>query len=136
MLNLFIASINITPLVMGVGRGAVAPWIFKHGTNIVDRGLNLLFFGLFLLFFDLFIRCPPLSWKRLNSTIFRYFLLIFSLFFVGPRHLKNFLPTPLRFVPRERFLDREESRARKQNINFILAQNCQASASIKDVQWK
>jgi len=35
------------------------PWIFKHGTNIVDRGLKVPFFGLFLLFFVIFFRCPP-----------------------------------------------------------------------------
>jgi len=42
--------------VMGVGRGSRAPppWIFKHGTNIIDRGLKVLFFGHFLLFFGLF----------------------------------------------------------------------------------
>jgi len=38
------------------GRGS--PWIFKHGTNTVDRGLNVLFFGLFLLFFGLFFVGP------------------------------------------------------------------------------
>jgi len=42
------------------GRGGRAPpWIFKHGTNIVDRGLKVLFFGLFSVFFPLF---PP-PWK-------------------------------------------------------------------------
>jgi len=30
------------------------PWIFIHGTDIVDRGLIVLFFGLFLLFFGRF----------------------------------------------------------------------------------
>jgi len=41
----------------------LAPWIFIHGTNIVDRGLKLLFFGLFLLF-CFFFRCPTHpSWK-------------------------------------------------------------------------
>jgi len=38
------------PRGIGVGngcRGAVhPPWIFKHGTNVVDRGLKVLFFGL------------------------------------------------------------------------------------------
>jgi len=36
--------------------GCGTPWIFKHGTNIVDRGLIVLFFGLFLLllFFGVF----------------------------------------------------------------------------------
>jgi len=35
---------------MGVGsggQGACPPWIFIHGTNIVDRDLKVLFFGLF-----------------------------------------------------------------------------------------
>jgi len=36
---------------MGVSSGEQVepcppPWIFKHGTNIVDRGLKVLFFGL------------------------------------------------------------------------------------------
>jgi len=48
---------------MGVGRGAVPPpWIFKHGTNIVDRGLEVLFFGLFFLFLGFFplpLSSPP-----------------------------------------------------------------------------
>jgi len=48
--------------------GPWPPWIFKHGTNIVDRGLKVLFFGLSLLFFGLFSVGPP--WKRLNSAIF------------------------------------------------------------------
>jgi len=41
---------------MGVGsggQGGVAPWIFKHGTNIVDRGLKVLF-CYFLAFFAIF----------------------------------------------------------------------------------
>jgi len=47
---------------MGVGSGrqegrAPSPWIFKHGTDIVDRGLIVLFFGLFC-YFSIF-RCPP-----------------------------------------------------------------------------
>jgi len=62
------------------GRGGVAPpRIFINGTNIVDRGLKVLFFGL-LLFFGIFFRCPH-SRKRLNSAIFRYFLLNFRYFF-------------------------------------------------------
>jgi len=45
---------------MGVGgQGAVAPWIFKHGTDIVDRGLIMPFFGHFLLFFCIFPLPPP-----------------------------------------------------------------------------
>jgi len=47
------------------GRGL--PWIFKRGTNIVDRGLKVLFFGLFLLFFGLFSVGPPL--EEANSAI-------------------------------------------------------------------
>jgi len=38
-------------MIMGVGsggQGGVAPpWIFKHGTYIVNKGLKVLFFGLF-----------------------------------------------------------------------------------------
>jgi len=67
---------------MGVGSGgrgsrAPPPWIFMHGTNILDRGLKVLFFGVFcyfsvfLLFFDLFSVVPP------------------------PPPQENFLPTPL-----------------------------------------
>jgi len=40
---------------MGVGsggQGGHGPWIFKHGTNIVNRGLKVLFFGLFCYFSD------------------------------------------------------------------------------------
>jgi len=62
---------------MGIGRRAVPPWIFKHGTSIVDKGSKVLFFG-FLLFFGLFSLAP--SWKRLNSAIFGIFLLIFGFF--------------------------------------------------------
>jgi len=47
---------------MGVGsggQGGRAPfWIFKHGTNVIDRGLKVLFFGVFLVFFGVFIRYP------------------------------------------------------------------------------
>jgi len=50
----------------------VPPWIFIYGTNIVDRGLKVVFFGLFYV---------ATLWKRLNSAIFCYFLLIFGLFF-------------------------------------------------------
>jgi len=41
------------------GGGVVHPWIFIHGTNVVDRGLKVLFFGQFLLFFGLFSVAPP-----------------------------------------------------------------------------
>jgi len=63
---------------MGVGSeeagGAMTPWIFIHGTDIVDRGLIVLFFSIFsvlppeeaVLFFGLFFaifwsffRCSP-----------------------------------------------------------------------------
>jgi len=84
------------PAIMGVGSGGQgdrAPWIFKHGTNIVDRDLKVLFFGHFLLFFGLF--SVGLPWKMLNSAIFRYFLQIFGLFFCCLPPLENFLPTPL-----------------------------------------
>jgi len=52
---------------MGVGSGrlgGVPPWIFKHGTNIVDRGLKVLFrpFLLFSVFFPL----PPLSPRKVK----------------------------------------------------------------------
>jgi len=40
------------------GQGGVAPWIFKHGTNIVDRVLKVLFFGLFC-YFSVFFSLPP-----------------------------------------------------------------------------
>jgi len=43
----------------GAGRAVPSPWIFKHGTNIVDRGLKMLFFRPFLLFFGLFFPLPP-----------------------------------------------------------------------------
>jgi len=67
------------------------PWIFMHGTNVVDRGLKVLF-SVFLLFFGLF----PLAlfWKRLNSAVFQSFLVFFGLFSVGPL-LEIFLRTPL-----------------------------------------
>jgi len=70
---------------MGVGsggRGPWPPWIFKRDTNIVDRGLKVLFFGLFCFISVFFFIAPSLKW--LNSAIFRYFLLIFSLFSVVP----------------------------------------------------
>jgi len=67
------------------GRRQRGPW--PPGFSIIlNRGLNVLFFGLFLL--------PPPR-KKLHSAIFRYFLLIFSLFFRCPPPLEIFLPTPL-----------------------------------------
>jgi len=56
------------------------PWLFKHGTNIVDRGLKVLFFGhffaifgLFYYFFGLFFRCSLPSWKRQIVLFFGIF---------------------------------------------------------------
>jgi len=70
---------DTSPPGMGVGsRGAVPPWIFKRGTNIIDRGLKVLFFGLLLLlfglfyyFFGLFYVGSPL--EDANSAIFGIF---------------------------------------------------------------
>jgi len=80
---------------MDVGRGGqegrAPPWIFKHGTNIVDRGVKVLIFGLFLLFFGIFsVALPPR--KRLNSAIFLYF---FGLFSVALTHPGKFSADPL-----------------------------------------
>jgi len=36
--------------VAGSKGGVPPPWIFKHGTNIIDRGLKVLFFGRFSVF--------------------------------------------------------------------------------------
>jgi len=46
--------------------------------------------GFLLFFFRSFFRCPPppLPWKKLNSTILRYFLLFFGIFSVAS--LENF----------------------------------------------
>jgi len=47
---------------MGVGRGrghAHPPWIFIHGTDIVDRGLIVLFSNFFAIFRSFFFRWPP-----------------------------------------------------------------------------
>jgi len=49
---------------MGVdsgGQGAVPPWIYKHGTNIVDRCLKVLFSAFFCYFLVFFPLDPP--WK-------------------------------------------------------------------------
>jgi len=47
----------------GVGGGrAPTLWIFKHGTNIVDKGLKMLFSAFFAIFRS-FFRCPPPSRK-------------------------------------------------------------------------
>jgi len=72
---------------MGVeSRGGMPPWIFIHGTNIVNRGLKVLFFSVILLFFQSFFRCPPPSLKEANIAIFGVFLLFFD------------LPTPLNTI--------------------------------------
>jgi len=58
------------------GEGAVAPpWIFIHGTDIVDRGLIVLFFSLFS------VGSPGRGLKCYFSVFFCYFLIFFS---VGP----------------------------------------------------
>jgi len=47
---------------MGVGRGGrgpCPPWIFIHGTNIVDRGLKVLFSAFFAIFLFFFPLLPP-----------------------------------------------------------------------------
>jgi len=61
---------------MGVGREGLAPppWIFTHGTNIVNRGLIVLFFR--LIAFRCFFPLPPLG----RGLI----ILFFVFFFVGP----------------------------------------------------
>jgi len=47
---------------MGVGIGGQGgrgrPWIFKHGTNIVDRGLKVLFSAFFYIFRSFFPLAP------------------------------------------------------------------------------
>jgi len=62
-------------MIVGSGeqKGAVPPWIFKHGTDVVDSGLIVLFSVFFAIFLLFFFRCPPL--------------------------LENFLPTPLLTLP-------------------------------------
>jgi len=81
---------------MGVGSGRYGGrgplWIFMHATDIVDRGLIVLYFGHF---FDIFWSPPPR--KRLNSAIFRSFLLFLYLFSVAPPPPPRgkFLPTHL-----------------------------------------
>jgi len=82
----FNVSTNICVEFMGVGSGCSPPWIFEHGTNIIDRDLKVLFFDVFLLFFSLFFPLA-LPWKRLNSAIFRSFS-------VGSPPLKIFCRRP------------------------------------------
>jgi len=64
---------------MGVGSGggsAVAPWIFIHGTDIVDRGLIVVFFGLspsgrglIVLFFGFISDAPPPPLENFLPTL-------------------------------------------------------------------
>jgi len=52
---------NADPWASAVGdRRAVLPWIFKHGTNIVDRGLEVLFSAFFAIFRPFLPLPPPL----------------------------------------------------------------------------
>jgi len=68
---------------MSVGRrGHGIPWIFIHGTDIVNKGLIVLFFGLFLLFFGLFFVALLPRGRDLIVLffgVFCYFLIFFSL---------------------------------------------------------
>jgi len=72
----------------------MAPWIFIHGTDIVNKGLIMLFFSLFCYFSVFFSVGPPLGrgFIVLFFGLFWYFSIFFS---VGPLSLENFLPTPL-----------------------------------------
>jgi len=73
---------------MGVGgrAGGCGPsWIFKHGTNIVDRGLKKCYFAIFWTF------CFLAPLEEANSAIFRYFLLILVFILLPPPPWKIFL---------------------------------------------
>jgi len=50
----------LEPWASAAGGPWLPTWVFKHGTNIVDRGLKVLFIGLFLLFFGHFFVAFPL----------------------------------------------------------------------------
>jgi len=63
------------------------PWIFIHGTDVVDIGLKVLFFGLFFAIFRFYFRCPPPLGRGL-IVLSRSFLLFFGIFS---------LPTPENF---------------------------------------
>jgi len=72
------------------------PWIFIHGTNVVDGDLKAIFVGVFLLFFffGLFPLPPsPSVWSQLVLFFGSFFY--FSVFFVAPSPLEIFLATPL-----------------------------------------
>jgi len=49
-----------------VSRGPCPPWIFQHGTNIVDTGLKVYFSDVFCYFSVFFFVVPHPPWKRLN----------------------------------------------------------------------
>jgi len=94
---------------MGVGSGGrLPPWIFIHGTDIVEEGLAI-FRSSFLLFLGIFSVAPIPPWKRLNSAIFGLFLLFFGLFLLffglfSVGHPENFsadalAPFTLKFEP-------------------------------------
>jgi len=44
---------------MDIQGGVPLSWIFKHGTNIVNRDLKVLFFGLFCYFLVFISVAPP-----------------------------------------------------------------------------
>jgi len=73
--------------------GGAPPWIFIHGTDIVDRGLIVLFFSPFS------VGTPLEEAYWCYFLVFLcYFLVFFPLRLSSP--LKNFLPTPLaRYIP-------------------------------------
>jgi len=84
---------------MGVdsgGQGAVPPWIFIHGTDIVGRGLIVLFFGLFSVATSLPRRglMAPFS---IFPTLFRSFLQFFRSFCAI---FWSFFPLPPRVFPK------------------------------------
>jgi len=71
---------------MGVGSGGQAghgplpPWIFIHGTNLVDKSLKVLFFVFFFAIFRSFFPLPPLPGRGLLVP-FLVFFAIFQYFF-------------------------------------------------------
>jgi len=80
---------------MGVGSGGQGgpwpPWIFIHGTNIVERGLKVrAIFGVFCYFFGLFSAASPPPSGRGLIVLFSVFLLFFGLFFRWPLPPGNF----------------------------------------------
>jgi len=65
---------------MGVGsEGPWPPWIFKHGTNNVNRALKVLFFQPFFAIFQSFFPLSPPSWKKQIVLFFANFRVFFSL---------------------------------------------------------